>query len=105
MPEWRPSNPPKKMQYADKKAFFGGSNFEYVPDPVPEFQPGAHHPKKKTEEGAEDSEDLPSWKPNGAHSHSYKGTSSVVLNKAQLRHQIYADTSRTSRSTSRATTR
>jgi hypothetical protein len=37
-PQWRPSNPPKVMTYADKRALFGGSNFEYVPDPVPEFQ-------------------------------------------------------------------
>lgn len=76
------------MQYADKKAFFGGSVMEYVADPVPEFQPGAHLPKKR-EGDDDDAEEPPSWVPNGSHTHGYKGTSSVVLNSAQLRHQIY----------------
>ena len=131
-PEWRPSNPPKKMVYADKKSFFGGSNFEYVSDPVPEYQvsvrvfsvyhdlhvhfcgarssqlclalsaqAGAKLKKPDDEEEALN----PAWVPSGAHSHGHKGTASVCLNPAQLRHQIYAKTAASSARTSRTTTR
>lgn len=98
-PEWRPSNPPKKMVYADKKSYFGGSVHEYVADPVPEFQAGA-----KLKKSEDETEPLnPSWVPSGAHSHGHKGTASVCLNPAQLRHQIFVKTSVTA--TSRTTTR
>jgi hypothetical protein len=45
-PQWKPTSPPKRMIYADKKAMFGGSNLEYVADPVPEFQADAYLTKK-----------------------------------------------------------
>ncbi len=82
------------MQYADKKALFGGSVFQYVSDPVPEFQAGYHLPKKKQGEGEGGQQggnaDQPRWVPNGSHTHGHKGTASVILNPAQLRHHIYS---------------
>lgn len=101
-PQWKPSNPPKKMQYADKRSFFGGSNLEYVADPVPEFQAGAKGKRNEDEDG----EPLnPAWVPSGAHSHGHKGTTSVCLNSTQLRHQLFAKAGAATARTARTTTR